>query len=1226
MQSPCVTVTFPFALTRDEPDADVEDKLLKQIDWQLRRLCLCQEPFCEPDRAVLYEILRLHHVQYAHDVYGLPTDTTVRLVNDVKVFHDSIETFGKVKLPKCSDEAFLSEEKEEAGQEEECRRIVDALLAIYGQSVQASDRNLKLLPKRITDIARKWRRLTREEIVDVEHCTGEEEFESVVRRMLLFWATRSRILRHALNDLLDFRFPVPDRESSETSPPPTSKGELSTGCDCWIAVIGHRRAGKTSFMNALTAALMPDESRFDELPVPENFWSRSRARLVMTSAFSRAKSRSDAIEASRDLEDRLLHPWLIEDMQSPTTPAVRNMIEVDTAFLARIRFFDLAGEHMYDDEIGNPDEHVRKILEDRRPVATIIVDDSDPTRTKKEEQHDNDGDGTEGPGRLLRESDRDKYLRLIHDTSAPIYIVVNKCDYFLEDYEGDAEQEMRESLSYSHSETPARHDVEHGAPFIPFVSLRNLDLDRTGPDHQTVIEYLRDEPSLARRPHYQQRVVRDISRLDWLIDGLLERGARDVTLVHLVMKRDGRVRPEQLSGQRMLWEEIETRVVERTKRDRWRALRSLVVDLPVEMERRATKAFGEFNGDWWSVANSGSGEGEQRADGIDSAVKKVKEHLEQYEREKLPDREDMVHKQACTTLRTFLGLLEGIVRRSSDEGKSGADLLKGLVCDLDDTVSFLLQRRRFHKMLGVGIDQFLIELGIDPDIQLKEIGALALVKRTTSAERSKVESLAKDLHQRFAELVKEKALETNEFDGVEEFRRLLGTVVRGASGETDSRQPHESVLYDFREGAKRPFGSSVGSPLLDGSLGFDERDRVSKVIDTGNRTLREAILSTVDTREWELLVESFCNIVQSQGVQTASRYPELMLKRGELDFCRVRVLSEAPLARLAGEFRDKGLAVVSSLLEANAKNRDFEENTIANAAIAESIHRSMRDVPLKNPSDLTKGDAGEDKEDAGEDSVVTDIKDLEGRLSAWLARRYLFKFETKRQDLHEILQKHQDLWNTIDPPSARAIVSGGHAIGRLQLQSALRRISVRRELAVEFQRAIGTVRDFNGRKEKSEFVSSVLDDQSRSILDSARRIQDMKSTVVRDLIHLRIMRRLMISGYAVRYLSSSGWIEAACTVAAKDGDMEVEGELRRARGALARMNRRFEEACTAAESHRIETKGHDIGSPSFDRLAVSSSDAGTRFDDHESNWKELIEALGLGDSGAEAHPLWATRR
>ena len=699
-----------------------------------------------------------------------------------------------------------------------------------------------------------------------------------------------------------------------------------------------------------------------------------------------------------------------------------------------------------------------------------------------------------------------------------------------------------------------------------------------------------------------------------------------MTLVHLVMKRDGRVRPEQLSGQRVLWEEIETRVVERTKRDRWRALRSLVVDLPVKMERRATKAFSGFNGDWWTAANSGSGEGEQRADGIDSAVKKVKEHLEQYEREKLPDREDMVHEQACTTLRTFLGILEGIVRRSSDEGKSGADLLKGLVCDLDDTVSFLLQRRRFHKMLGVGIDQLLIELGIDPDLQLKEIGALALVKRTTSAERSKVESLAEDLSQRFAELVKEKKLETNEFDEVKEFRRLLGIVVRGASGETDSRQPHETVLYDFREGAKRPFGSSVGSPLLDGSLGFDERDRVSKVIDTGNRTLREAILSTGDTREWELLVESFCNIVQSQGVQTASRYPELMLKRGELDFCRVRVLSEAPLARLAGEFRKKGLGVVSSLLEANAKNRDFEDNIIANAAISESIHRSMRDVPLKNPSDLTKGDAGEDEEDVGEDSVVTDVKDLEGRLSAWLARRYLFKFETKRQDLHEILQKHQDLWNTIDPPSARAIVSGGRAIGRFQLQSALRRISVRRELAVEFQRAVGTVRDFNGRKEKSEFVSSVLDDQSRSILDSARRIQDMKSTVVRDLVHLRIMRRLMIGGYAVRYLLSSGWIEAACTVAAKDGDAEVEGELRRARGALARMNRRFEEACTAAESHRIETKGDDIGSPSFDRLAVSSSDTGTWFDDHESNWKELIEALGLGDSGAEAHPLWATRR
>ena len=1221
----------PQRAVRDHASAvDVEGRLTKQIDWQLRRLCQSNNPLCMSDRAVLYELLRLHQLLLFDVEWKLPVDSVGRLVEDAKEFNDSIATFGETPLPGVSDAVFLNEVKENMGDghERECTRIVDALLVIFAESSNGPDCGLETLPGRLRKAA-----LSLEFLNDSDDGSfGDEKFEAIVRRMLQFWATRSRILRHALNDLLEYEFLDSGREWTETKSPPAFPRGPATGCDCWIAVIGHRRAGKTSFMNALTAALLPDDADLDDETKLGEFWSKSKAQLLMTSAFSEARTRADALKESKGLEEGLLGPWLTGQVQ-PTTTTVesRNMIDVDTAYLARIRFFDLAGEHMYDDATGNPDIHVQRMLEDRKPAATIIVDDNNPTRTAEDESRASKRKTSpKTPDDGMRDSDRTKYLDLVQDRSAPIYIIVNKCDYFLEEYVGDAEREMRESLSYTHDEPPAEYDVEHEADNIPFFSLRDIDLRGEGVNHQTVIERLRDLPSLARRPHYSQRVIRDLKRLDWLFDGLLERGARDITLVHLVLKRDGRRKPEEFSGLRVFWKEIETRLVNSTKNERRQALRSLLVDLPVEMEESATDAFGVFDGDWWKIAETGTGSQPERSEGFRSVSLRVRRKIDAYETRRSSKEEDRNRVQAAGALRSFQDLLERLVLESSGGDKSMDDVAGRLMLDLDGILGFLLERRGFHDKLREGIDQLLLEMGINPELQLKDIGALASVRQTTSEERHRVESLVKKLEHELPKLAIDEKLQLDDSGTLtEELRRLLGAVVQGDAGGEGNKEEGRRVKYDFREGAMRPFGSSAGSPLLDGSLSLDERDRLSEVAAARNQSIREAIFSTVGEAEPGLLVRCLYNVVQSQRLPTASRYPALTLRQGELDFCRVRVLSESPLLPLSDKFRSTALEVLKSLLEADKVNQEFDDNVVANAGIAEAIHGALSGFHLKPVVELIAGRDGQEGEDGGDgvESVVKSLTELEGGLSRWLSRGYLYKPGKRREELQEVWQEHQDLWSASDPGSARAPFKGLR-IGRRRLHDAVSRISARKELLAEFQRAVNAARSPNdGIASEDGFVRKIFRNRSRTVLGNARALLDTDLTVPRKLIDLRIMRRLLIGRYVVRYLQIADWINTACEVAERDKNTEVEEELRKARAALRRMNMCIDEAQKEAESLRNRTMGDDIGSPGFDHLHVTGNDSFLRFDDNSSNWKALVEALGLveigtEENGAKSHPIW----
>ena len=96
----------------DDGAPGVEGGLPRQIDWQLRRLCQSNDPFCMSDRAVLYELLRLYQLLLSDVEWKLPVDSVERLVEDAREFSDSIATLGETPLPRVSDAVFLNETKE----------------------------------------------------------------------------------------------------------------------------------------------------------------------------------------------------------------------------------------------------------------------------------------------------------------------------------------------------------------------------------------------------------------------------------------------------------------------------------------------------------------------------------------------------------------------------------------------------------------------------------------------------------------------------------------------------------------------------------------------------------------------------------------------------------------------------------------------------------------------------------------------------------------------------------------------------------------------------------------------------------------------------------------------------------------------------------------------------------------------------------------------------------
>ena len=131
----------------EDQELGVESRLERQIGWQLRRLCQWDEPFGEPDRAVLYELLRLHHILLADGDTGLPADSVERLVDDAKRFGDSIRKFGDTSLPRVSDAIFVNGAMESKEHLEQCTKIADALLVMFAQSSREPDRNLRKLPE-----------------------------------------------------------------------------------------------------------------------------------------------------------------------------------------------------------------------------------------------------------------------------------------------------------------------------------------------------------------------------------------------------------------------------------------------------------------------------------------------------------------------------------------------------------------------------------------------------------------------------------------------------------------------------------------------------------------------------------------------------------------------------------------------------------------------------------------------------------------------------------------------------------------------------------------------------------------------------------------------------------------------------------------------------------------------------------------------------------------------
>ncbi len=237
-------------------DAD----LRVQLDWMLRRLH--RTDFQSADRAALYMILRLRHSRSADREQDFPEMTVQTLVDAVLQTEQAIFDRGRTDIAEVPETAF-SRERPESGEDDQ-GLMLETLQAL--QSVVLRDgAKLADVPRRLLDAARAFK---------CDLAIGEVALdEPALRRTIMRFGARLRMIRHAFSDLFGYHFP--EYRRPEATP---QKG--GPGCDCWVSVIGHRQTGKTSFMTSLSGALLPDGT--DLAPNSPPDWTAGRAQVMET--------------------------------------------------------------------------------------------------------------------------------------------------------------------------------------------------------------------------------------------------------------------------------------------------------------------------------------------------------------------------------------------------------------------------------------------------------------------------------------------------------------------------------------------------------------------------------------------------------------------------------------------------------------------------------------------------------------------------------------------------------------------------------------------------------------------------------------------------------------------------------------------------------------------------------------------------------------------------------
>ena len=1158
-------------LLSENGEYGAENALREQMRWQLRRLYRSKDRFSKADRALLYELLRHDHYRFSDPDTHLPEDSVERLILAAEQFRASVENFGETPLPETPEAAFA----DDRGDQEQQDRTIDALRIFFAHGASGEkDTAFGTLPQRLQAAAKKLE-------IDVD--------ETNLRRMLLFWAARSRIVRMALDDLLDHRFP-----KTESQPPEQQKIDAVSGCDCWIAVTGYRQVGKTSFMAALTTALLPDDTPLDgDLEKVE--WSESRARVVETSAFMKAGTRGEALSKGAQGVRQLIVQRLKGVETQGTPEEIQHIAEVDTAYLARLRFFDLPGEHLYDETTGKMNDQTEEMIKRRGPVAAIFLESAD----------DDD-----------QQLDRRKFLPEIVGPVAPIYIVMNKYDAFRDKYSGNAKREMSSSLSCD--DTPMEHDADYGVKAEPFFSLRQIDLQEENvASHHDIIKRLDDIPAVVRRPHYYARLVADIERLGWLFDDyLLKWGNRDISIAYLVSTLDGRAKPKEFRGLRRLWEDIEYRVVESTRDVRRSALRRLLIEAPAEAEKRATEAYDSFNAAFDREATS---ENEPVNGMLPAYWDKFKLQIDKGLNELQRDR------------RRIRGIFWGATLYNPHQTtiKALKQVKDALGC------SRLIASKHAHlTSIESALRAFLPELGINPDSQFGELPTIALVRALQSAELSKFKELSEDICEQIRKSLDEKGVSFDEHIGGH-VNRLLETVIKEFRKDMDSgarKQPDEAkketkfrVAFGLREGVEHPKEHpGHGVPVRDSALNLRQRKMLTQNI-VRNQTVADEILNHTSADESLALVLSLYNTDESQG----SRYPYLMLRKGDVDFGRVRVLSEQnQLGQKFFQFREKAVDAIELMLQAQERIRRLDTDSLASIKILRVADTKIfgGHLGLMGTLPLSSGD-GPNAMDLP--STLADLhkraKELCKELMDRIRRRKLFSH--KWDQVRDLGTEYARSWSLLDAESRPSMDKGGRAKGlRRTVMKALARMDVKVGLLEALVEVANNVRDT-----ETQWIQE--DVENRLQLDAALRHK---------LLELRVARRLLIVGYPLTYLFENHWIQSAEDVARRDKTgrtdkettaiTEIVDRLEKARQALNKMNLRLVAAGEEAKERSQRGAGtgdrsERIGSPAFPLIALKKDEGTGRawIDDDEGNWEALCDALGLSDPGAGEHPLWRSK-